>query len=176
MWVSGLVLRVQQPQTAAKVLVAHSVTDLSLVRQFARTLEDTGVSALVPDTELEVDDLLANGADFVVAVVNCTEGLGLLAKAIEQGQQVAPEMILLRDVRISKLMPAALAALPWADVDFGAGAAAVMNQVVRYVTETVATRSAARKKDQDNLVGVLLAGVAALAVGIALAKGGGGPA
>ena len=47
---------------------------------------------------------------------------------------------------------------------------------MRYVTETVATRSAARKKDQDNLVGVLLAGVAALAVGIAIAKGGGGPA
>ena len=128
MWVSGLVLRVQQPQTSAKVLIAHSVTDLSLVRQFARTLEDSGVSALVPDTEPEVDILLANGADFVVAVVNRPEGLGLLAKAIERGQRVAPEMILLRDVRISTLMPAALAALPWADVDFGAGAAAVMTE------------------------------------------------
>lgn len=171
MWISGLVLCVQRPRIGAKVFIAHSVGDLTLVRQFARTLEDSGITAILPDPGAEVSVDLVKDTDLLVGIVSNPAGLGEALQVIEQAHAYAKDVLLVRDATMAPLIPTMLVGLPWADVNFALGPASVMAQVAHYVTETLTSRAGARKQQRDDLVGALILGLAALAASVAIAKG-----
>jgi hypothetical protein len=80
-------------------------------------------------------------------------------------------MLLLRDESLSHLVPAEYASLGWTDVDFSRRGASVVVNLVASLNETLSRRVVARKKEQDDTLGAILLGLAALAAGIAIGKG-----
>ena len=170
MWTSALVLCVQRPKMGAKAFLAHSVLDLSLVRQLAQTLEDNGIDAILADPTQPAGDSVIRDADYLVAVITHPSRLSLAAAEIVDGVRHGKELILLRDVALAFGMPPTLSQLPWADVDFSLGAGSVIGQVFTYVTETINSRASARKKERDDALSIILLALGALAAGVAIAK------
>ena len=174
MWTTALLLRVQRPPIGAKVFLAHSVLDVSLVRQLALTLENNGIETILADSDRGTDHSLIARADYLVAVITHPWRVALAAAEIEVASKHVKQMVLLRDATLMLSMPAPLGALRWADVDFSLGAASVLTQVFTYVTETITSHAAARKKERDEALSVILLALGALAAGVAIAKGASG--
>jgi hypothetical protein len=171
MWTSPLPLRIQRPRVGARVFLAHSVLDLSLVRQLAMTLDDNGIEAVLSEEGEAATFQSIRGTDFLVAVITHPHRIATAAAEIGMARKNTKDMLLLRDVELASFMPKPLSELAWTDVNFSLGATGVMRQLFSEVTHTVTLRTNARKKDNEDTLNVILLGLGALAAGVAIAYG-----
>jgi hypothetical protein len=169
MWTTPLLLSVQRPPSGMKVFISHSVLDMALVSQLEATLDDNGIAATIADAVGPWPAI--DQSDFFVALVTHESRLKALFGEIAHAHARGKQLILLRDLSLAALMPPELASLPWADVDFSAGDTSIVVQLVAVLSQTIETKLAARKKEQDDALGAIVLGLAALVAGIALARG-----
>jgi hypothetical protein len=169
MWTHALIICVQRPLTGASVFIAHSVADMSLVSRLESTLDDNGIRPLLAGPDVPVQAM--DQADFVVGILTSQLRLDAVLGEIAHASSQGKEMLLLRDESLSHLVPAEYASLGWTDVDFSRRGASVVVNLVASLNETLSRRVVARKKEQDDTLGAILLGLAALAAGIAIGKG-----
>jgi len=151
------------------VFIAHSVADMSLVSRLESTLDDNGIRPLLAGPDVPVQAM--DQADFVVGILTSQLRLDAVLGEIAHASSQGKEMLLLRDESLSHLVPAEYASLGWTDVDFSRRGASVVVNLVASLNETLSRRVVARKKEQDDTLGAILLGLAALAAGIAIGKG-----
>ena len=72
---------------------------------------------------------------------------------------------------LAPLVPPALAALPWVDVDFSLGKATILMYLFNALNESIQLRTATRKKEQEDALGAIILGLGAIAIAIALGRG-----
>jgi hypothetical protein len=172
MWTNPFLLRVQRSWAGTTIFLAHSVQDMSLVSQLESTLDDNGIRTLVADNSATLNSQIAQ-ANFIVAVLTDNgPRLSLAAEEIIQAVAQGKTPILLRERSLAAVIPPTVAGLSWIDVDFSLGAASLLTSLFAELNELNAKR--VQKKEQDDALGVILLALAALAAGIALAKGGSG--
>lgn len=169
MWTHALIICVQRPLSGASVFIAHSVSDMSLVSQLESTLDDNGIRSVPAGPDVPVQAM--DQADFVVGILTSPLRLDAVLEEIARASSQGKEMLLLRDEALSQLVPAEYAKLGWTDVDFSRRGASVVVNLVAALNDTLSRRAEARKKEQDDTLGAILLGLAALAAGIAIGKG-----
>lgn len=170
MWTSAMIVKVQRPRLGVTAFLSHSMHDGSLVNQLERTLEDNGIDPILPETDAASDLRAVRGADFVIAVVTHGWRIESVVDELLCASQQRTEMVLLRSAALALAMPG-LGDLSWATVDFSLGAAVVMGEVAKYATQIITDRAVAKKRERDDALGIIVVALAALAAGVALAKG-----
>jgi TIR domain len=173
MWTNPLIIRVQRPRTGTKVFLSHSVFDMSWVSRLETTLEDNGVATEVaPTTTDSAPRQAIDAAEILVAVITDAVRLPAALQEIAYAQSRRKQLVLLRNRTLATLVPAELAALPWVDVDFSLGKATILMYLFNALQQSIEQRAATRKKEQEDALGAIILGLGALAVAVALAKGG----
>jgi hypothetical protein len=172
MWTNPMLIRVQRPWTGIKVFLAHSVFDMSLVSQLETTLDDNGVATATARANLEGPATQAiDGADFLIAVITHPSRLEAVLAEIAHARSRRKELILLRDLSLASIVPSAFAGLPWVDLNFSLGPASILTFLFSKLNESIAKRTAARKKEQEDAIAAMILALGALAAGVAIAKG-----
>jgi hypothetical protein len=172
MWTNPLIIRIQRPRTGTKVFLSHSVVDISWVSRLETTLEDNGVATEVaPHTIDSAPRQSIEAADILVAVITDPHRLEAALQEISYAQGRRKQLVLLRNSGLATKVPAALAALPWVDVDFSLGKATILMYLFNALNKTIEERVATKKKEQEDALGAIILGLGALAVAVALAKG-----
>lgn len=172
MWTGAMIVMVQRPRLGVTVFLSHSMHDRSLVNQLERTLEDNGIDVILPETDPAADLRAIRGADFVIAVVTQGGRIESVVEELAHAYRHRKEMVLLRSAALTLAMPG-VGELPWATVDFSLGAAVVMGEVAKYVTQIITDRTLVRKKERDDALGIIVVALGALAAGVALTRRGG---
>jgi hypothetical protein len=172
MWTNPMIIRVQRSSSGIKVFLAHSVFDMSLVSQLESTLDDNGVVAAT--ARANPDGLATqaiDGADFFIALITHPLRLEAVLAEIAHARSRRKELILLRDLSLASIIPPAFAGLPWVDLNFSLGPAAIIPFLFSKLNESIAKRTAARKKEQEDGIAAIILALGVLAAGIAIAKG-----
>ncbi len=126
-WMSPMIIRVQRPRTGVKVLLSHSVSEMSWVSRLETTLEDNGVATEVaPATAHAAPAHSVETADILVAVITDPSRLEAALQEISHAKNASKQLVLLRDRSLAAVVPAAFAGLPWVDVDFSLGKATIL--------------------------------------------------
>jgi hypothetical protein len=126
-WMSPMIIRVQRPRTGVKVLLSHSVSEMSWVSRLETTLEDNGVATEVaPATAHAAPAHSVETADILVAVITDPARLEAALQEISHAKNASKQLVLLRDRSLAAVVPAAFAGLPWVDVDFSLGKATIL--------------------------------------------------
>lgn len=172
MWTNPMIIRVQRPPSGMKVFVAHSVSNMSLISQLESTLEDNGVATAIASSDQDkVATQAIEGADFLIAVITHQSRLQTALAEIAHARSRRKEAILLRDLSLVSATPAAFSTLPWVDLNFSLGPAAILGALFSKLNDAIAKKTVARQKEQEDAIAAIIMGLGALAVGIALAKG-----
>lgn len=172
MWMSPVIIRVQRPRTGIKVFLSHSVSDMSWVSRLETTLQDSGVATEVaPATADAAPRHSVEAADILVAVITDQARLEAALQEVSHAQKRGTQLVLLRDLSLAAVVPPALAALPWVDVDFSLGKATILMYLFSALNKSIEQRAATRKKEQEDALGAIILGLGALAIAIALGRG-----
>jgi hypothetical protein len=172
MWTTPMILRVQRLASGLRVFVSHSVFQSSLVAQLESTLDDNGIATTLNDGltgQIPTADI--DRAEFLVAIITDPSRMALVLQHVSYARSRKKELILLVDVGLRTMIPPELAALDWILINFAGDASAVLMTLFKALETSIASRAAAREKEQSDAIGVILMALGALVAGVALGRG-----
>ena len=171
MWTTPFALRVQNPPSGDAVFLAHSVPSMAPISQLEATLDNYGIATIASEESTAADIARCS---FFIAVIATPHRVSTVLEEIAIARQQGKEPILLRDHFMGTMMPV-MAELNWIDVPgLTSGIDAAIPFVFQELQKLGQKRALKKAAQQEqNLERVLLA-LGAFAVGIAIAKGGGG--